>query len=318
MPDINLAVVPEEQGLRLDQFLVQKLPHLSRSRLQKWIKSGAVHVNEHAQGANYRVRPGDRLTVTVPVVSPSYLAAEPIELAVIYEDDDILVLNKPPGLTVHPGAGCQQGTLVHALLYHCPRLQGIGDVQRPGLVHRLDKETSGVMVVAKTELAHQGLLRQFHDRQVDKIYLALVWGLLVERAGMMDQPIGRHPQQRQKMSVQARHSRAACTEWRRRQTWGGSCSFLEIRLHTGRTHQIRVHMAAAGHPVVGDKVYGGGARRLEHAPAAFAPLQHLVTRHLLHAWTLSFTHPASGVRMTWQAPLATDFQAVLDFLAEIA
>jgi 23S rRNA pseudouridine1911/1915/1917 synthase len=313
---INLAVTPTEQGLRLDQFLASCLPHLTRSQLQKWIKSGAVTVNAAARPANYRVRPGDELAVAVPEPEKCTLEPEPIALAILWEDEDLLVLTKPPGMTVHPGAGCSRGTLIHALLHHCPELKGIGGVQRPGLVHRLDKETSGVMVVAKTEEAHLTLTRQFAARSVEKRYVALVWGQVAEARGVINQPIGRHPQQRQKMSVQARRSREAVTSWERVRSYGGSLTLVGLQLHTGRTHQIRVHMAAMGHPVVGDKVSGGGARRLEGLQGELAALREMVSRHLLHARELRFVHPRRQEQLTCTAPLTADFQAVLDFLDE--
>jgi len=306
-----------DQDIRLDQFLAQKLADYSRSRIQQWIKDGFVRVNDRVRPAHYRLRPGDYLTCTIPAVQPWHLTPEAIALDILYEDADLLVLNKPPGLTVHPGAGQRQGTLVHALIHHCPDLEGIGDVQRPGLVHRLDKDTSGVMVVAKSARAFQNLQEQFQAREVDKRYLALVWGRWPEASGTITLAIGRHPSQRHKMAVIGRRRREAATSWRCRQEFPGPFSLLELTLHTGRTHQIRVHMAAAGHPVVGDKVYGGGEKRLAQLPAALAPLRPLVTRQLLHAWRLQFRHPHSGATLQLEAPLPSDFQHVLDFLTHL-
>lgn len=314
MTDVALTIETSEQGLRLDQLLTRHLSPITRARIQKWIKSGLVRVNNREQPANYRVRRGDQLRFTIPEPQKSYLEPEDIPLSVLYEDGDVVVIDKPPGLIVHPGAGHQQGTLVQALLHHCPDLSGIGDVRRPGLVHRLDKETSGVLVVAKNDAAHQELIRQFKDRLVNKRYLALVWGAFEIAGGVFSQEIGRHPIDRRKMSVQSRNGRAAVTSWRQRQLFPGPFSLLELQLHTGRTHQIRVHLAHAGHPVVGDKTYGSGERRLTSLPAARQDLQSLVQRQLLHAWQLAFNHPQTGERMDFTAPVPPDFQAVLDYL----
>ncbi|MGQ9920845.1 MAG: RluA family pseudouridine synthase [Desulfobacca sp.] len=306
-----------DRHLRLDQFLAQKLTPYSRSRIQQWIKDGHVRVNEQIRPAHYRLRPGDSLTCTIPAIQPWHLTPEAIALDILYEDDDLLVLNKPPGLTVHPGAGQQQGTLVHALIHHCPDLEGIGDVQRPGLVHRLDKDTSGVMVVAKSAQAFQNLQEQFQARQVQKRYLALVWGHWPQASGTITLAIGRHPSQRHKMAVSGSRGRPAATSWHCWQEFPGPFSLLELSLHTGRTHQIRVHMAALGHPVVGDKVYGGGEKRLAYLPADLSPLRPLVTRQLLHAWRLQFQHPRHGAVLQLEAPLPPDFQSVLDFLTHL-
>jgi 23S rRNA pseudouridine1911/1915/1917 synthase len=315
MTQVALSIEAEDEGLRLDQLLAQKLASFSRARVQKWIRSGLVRVNDLERPANYRVRAGDQLSCTLPEVQPWHLAPEAIPLEILYEDADLVVLNKPPGLIVHPGAGQRHGTLVNALLHHCPDLQGIGDVQRPGLVHRLDKDTSGIMVVAKTEYAHQFFLQQFKDRQVDKRYLALVWGSLTESRGEINTNIGRHRTQRHKMAVIGPGGREAATSWEKRQEYPGPLSLLELRLHTGRTHQIRVHLTSLGHPVVGDKVYGSGDKRLLTLPPAMRPLSSLVSRQMLHAWKLRLKHPRQDEDLTLTAPLPEDFQTVLDYLA---
>ena len=316
MNQVALSIEAEDQGLRLDQLLAQKLPSLSRARVQKWIRSGLVRVNDLDRPADYRVRAGDQLICTIPAVQPWHLAPESIPLEILYEDDDLVVLNKPSGLTVHPGAGQRHGTLVNALLHHCPNLEGIGDVQRPGLVHRLDKDTSGVIVVAKTAMAHQFFLTQFKDRLVDKRYLALVWGRLAESQGEIKTAIGRHPTLRHKMAVTTRGGRESATSWRRVQEYHGPLTLLELTLHTGRTHQIRVHMTSLGHPVVGDSMYGGGEKRLLALPPEMRQLNSLVYRQLLHAWKLRFKHPRRDEELTLTAPLPEDFQTVLDFLAD--
>jgi 23S rRNA pseudouridine1911/1915/1917 synthase len=315
---VALSIEAGDEGVRLDQFLAKKLKSISRARVQKWIRAGLVQVNNQERSAHYRLRTGDRLLCTIPVVQPWHLTPESIPLDILYEDDDLVALNKPPGLTVHPGAGKTDGTLVNALLHHCPDLQGIGDVQRPGLVHRLDKDTSGVMVVAKTQAAHQFLQAQFKDRQVEKKYLALVWGTFDADRGDIEAAIGRHPTQRHKMTVTTRGGRQAATSWRRRQEYAGSLTLLELVLHTGRTHQIRVHLNSLGHPVVGDKVYGGGEKRLLTLPPALRPLSFLACRQLLHAWKLVIKHPHRQEGLTLTAPLPADFAEALQFLADPA
>jgi 23S rRNA pseudouridine1911/1915/1917 synthase len=313
-----LSIEAGDEGSRLDQFLAQKLTSISRARVQKWIRTGLVRVNNQEKSANYRLRSGDQLVCTIPAVQPWHLTPESIPLEILYEDDELVVLNKPPGLTVHPGAGKTDGTLVNALLHHCPDLQGIGDVQRPGLVHRLDKDTSGVMVVAKTQSAHQFLLAQFKDRQVQKKYLALVWGKFDAGQGNIDAAIGRHPTQRHKMTVTTRGGRQASTSWGRLEEYAGLLTLLELILHTGRTHQIRVHLSSLGHPVVGDNIYGGGEKRLLTLPPAMRQLTSLVGRQLLHAWKLVIKHPGRNEDLTIIAPVPKDFEGVLKFLANPA
>jgi 23S rRNA pseudouridine1911/1915/1917 synthase len=312
---LQQTVAPPQAGARLDQFLATSLGW-SRARLQKLLKAGLVTVNEGARAASYRVRAGETVTVRVPEPEPSHLTPEPLALDIIFEDRDILVLNKPPGLVVHPGAGHRQGTLLNALLHHCPELREIGEVSRPGLVHRLDKDTSGLLVVAKTTLAHQALVSQFAARETRKQYLALVWGLLSEPEGRIDQEIGRHPTQRHKMSAHPRRGKAAVTRWRVLQEFPGPMTLLELAIETGRTHQIRVHMSSLGHPVLGDATYGGGVSRLAGHPK-LTGLKPLVHRQLLHAWRLAVTHPRTGARLSWEAPPPEDFQAVVDKLENL-
>lgn len=308
-------MAPAQAGARLDQFLAQSLGW-SRARLQKLLKAGLVTIDGEARAASYRVRAGETVTVQVPEPSPSPLTPEPLALNIVFEDRDLLVLNKPPGLVVHPGAGHRQGTLLNALLHHCPELKEIGEVSRPGLVHRLDKDTSGLLVVAKTSLAHQSLVSQFAARETRKQYLALVWGLLSEPEGRIDKDIGRHPTARQRMSVQARRGKTAVTRWRVLQEFPGPLTLLELSPETGRTHQLRVHLASEGHPVLGDATYGGGVSRLAGHPK-LTGLKPLVHRQLLHAWRLAVTHPRTGERLYWEAPLPEDFQVVVDFLENL-
>lgn len=309
-------VVPEaEAGDRLDRFLARHTT-FSRARVQRWLKAGLVLVNGRVEPAKYLVRAGDRLTLTPPPPEPSPLVAEALPLDIVFEDQDIIVVNKPPGLVVHPGAGHRGGTLLNALLAHCPELKDIGDVNRPGLVHRLDKDTSGLLVAAKTTLAHEALVRQFQSRLVEKTYVALVWGRFKAKEGVIEKEIGRHPSTRQKMSVHARRGKVAVTHWRVLQEFG-PLTLVELKPKTGRTHQLRVHLAFLGHPVVGDAAYGGGAARFKDHPKLKA-LKPLVTRQLLHAQFLGFIHPRTGEAVALEAPLPEDFQTVLALLQRLA
>ena len=304
-------------GGRLDQFLARQLGW-SRARLQKLLKSGRVLVNGSLRPAAYRVREGDTVVVSVPEPAPSHLAPQalPLPLAILFEDEDLLVVNKPPGLVVHPGAGHRAGTLLNALVHHCPALKDIGEVSRPGLVHRLDKDTSGLLVVAKTALAHTNLVAQFQAHAITKQYQAVVWGRLPEGEGMIDKEVGRHPTVRRKMSVRPRRGKAAVTFWRVLQVFPGPLTLVELSPQTGRTHQLRVHLASEGHPILGDATYGGGVSRLGGHPQLLA-LKPLVRRQLLHAWRLQVTHPRTGAPLTWEAPLPEDFQAILDYIEKL-
>ncbi len=312
---LALTAEPPEAGGRLDQFLARQLG-FSRARLQKLLKSGRVLVNGEVRPASYRVRPGDAVVISVPEPAPSFLTPEALPLTILFEDQDLLVVNKPPGLVVHPGAGHRAGTLLNALVHHCPDLKDIGEVSRPGLVHRLDKDTSGLIVVAKTGLAHAALVAQFQAHTIRKQYQALVWGRLPEPEGEIDREVGRHPTARQKMSVHARRGKRAVTFWRVLQEFPGPLTLVELTPQTGRTHQLRVHLASTGHPVLGDATYGGGVSRLAGHPELDG-LKPLVHRQLLHAWRLGLTHPRTGEPLTWEAPLPEDFQAVLNSLERL-
>ncbi len=312
---MNFLVAEPDQGSRLDQFLSSRTEY-SRARLARWLKAGLVLVNEHIRPASYRVRLGDRISLTVPPPEPSGLVPEALPLDILYEDSDLILVNKPPGLVVHPAPGHREGTLLNALVHHCPDLAAVGDLSRPGLVHRLDKDTSGVLAAAKTALAHERLVRQFHDRQVEKIYVALVWGRFDQKEGKIDQDVGRHPTERQKMSAHPRRGKPAVTHWRVLQEYPGPLTLLELSPKTGRTHQLRVHLAMLGHPIVGDATYGGGAARFKGTPR-LKDLRPLVTRQLLHAKSLRFTHPRSGASILSEAPWPENFQAVLDKLTDL-
>jgi len=290
-------VTAQHAGLRLDKFVAVELPQFSRSRLQSLVRAGFVTLNGKTARPRDAVRKGDRVRVEEPPLQAIQAQPEEIALEVLHEDDNLLVINKPAGLVVHPGAGNQTHTLVNALLAHCTNLSGIGGEERPGIVHRLDKETSGCLVVAKNDFTHRALSEQFARREVDKVYLALVRGTLRRSSGVIDAPIGRHPVHRQKMSVAESRGRPARTEYRVLNS-GNGLSLIECKIHSGRTHQIRVHFHHLGHPVLGDKVYGGAAR-------------DLYPRQMLHAARLEFTHPRERRRRSFAAPPPDDFSAAV-------
>ena len=281
---------------RLDQYLAGVDLGLTRSRLRQLIAGGQVTVNGGEVKPAHRVRAGDRIVVSVPAPRPSSVVAQDIPLAVIYQDADLVVIDKPAGLSVHPGPGHPDRTLVNGLLALCPDIQGIGGEIRPGIVHRLDKDTSGLLMVAKTQDAHVRLSRQIKDRSVKKEYLALVEGRPSPEAGTVDVPIGRDPRRRTRMAVTP-GGRESRTGYRLLEQ-AGTCSLLELQLHTGRTHQARVHMAWLGHPLLGDAVYG------RRSP--------LLSRHFLHAHGLAFRHPATGEPLEFRSPLPSDLQDALE------
>lgn len=291
-------------GRRLDVFVAERLPGVSRARLQGLIAAGHVSVEPAGKGPrirpSYRVRTGERIMVEIPPAEPTPLRPEAIPLDLVYEDGELLVVNKPPGLTVHPGAGRSSGTLVHAVLAHCPDLPGIGGALRPGIVHRLDKDTSGLIVVAKTEAALRALQTQIQSRRARRDYLALVHGAVTQREGTVDAPVGRDPRHRTRMAVTV-SGRRAVTHYRAAERFSDA-TLLEVRLETGRTHQIRVHCASIGHAVVGDRVYGRRTNRWG------------LDRQALHAYRLSFAHPSSGADLRFTAPLPADMDAALQRL----
>ena len=302
----QLIVEAEHDGMRLDHFLTALLPEQSRAQVQRLIKDGHVHGRASQIRPSTAVHTDQTFAIDMPEPSPTSIEPEALPLLIVYEDSDIVVLDKPAGMVVHPAAGHSSGTLVNALLHHVKDLSGVGGELRPGIVHRLDRGTSGLMVVAKNDRAHQELSRQFHDREVDKEYVALVWGV-VQAGKRIDEPIGRDPEQRQKMSTRARRARSAVT----RVTWARhfpGVSLLKVAIATGRTHQIRVHLNAIGHPIVGDAVYGGVHRRVAADLRAVMRLE----RPFLHSARLSFTHPGDGRRVDFDSPLPTDLQSVID------
>ena len=266
--------------------------------------------------ANYRVREGETIALHVPPPRPSELAAEPLALDILHEDDDLLVIDKPAGLVVHPAPGHPSGTLVNALLYHCRSLSGIGGEARPGIIHRLDKDTSGLLLVAKHDRSHRHLAAQLKTRKLQRRYQALVHGAMPAQEGTIDAPVGRHPTQRKKMAVVAHGGRAARTHYRVLEAWG-VLSLLELALETGRTHQIRVHLASLGHPVLGDATYGPGARRWPGRPALEQAMRAF-PRQALHAAQVRFRHPTHGDCMTFSSPVPTDMAALLAQLRSLA
>lgn len=305
------CIPPDAAGSRLDAFIASALPSLSRSQAKRLIDGGRATVNGEAAKAARTLREGDRVAVEVPPPAPSCLQPEAIPLDVLYEDRDLIAVNKPAGMVVHPAAGHPSGTLVNALLAHCGDLSGIGGELKPGIVHRLDAGTSGVIVAAKNDASHAELAAQFKARRVTKIYLALALGRMRAERGAFDRPIGRSVAERKRMSSRTRKGRASLTEWRVLERIGKELSWIEILLRTGRMHQIRVHFSEAGHPLVGDPLYGG-ARRAGRLPAGeLRELLLAFPRPALHAWKLGLAHPRTGERMEFTAPLAPEIAVLL-------
>ncbi|HEY3426235.1 MAG TPA: RluA family pseudouridine synthase [Negativicutes bacterium] len=299
MKPINVIETSEINiGERLDVFLTQHFKTASRSHLQKLISAGQVKINNRQVKANYKIQTGDLIEVIVSEAKPIAAVPESIPLTILFEDDDLIVIDKPRGMVVHPAAGNYHGTLVNALLAHCDDLSGINGEIRPGIVHRLDKDTSGVMVAAKSDRAHISLAKQIKDRTASRRYLAIVHGNIKEEQGIINAPIGRHPVDRKKMAVTFSNSKEAITHFRIIERFGEH-TLVECKLKTGRTHQIRVHMAYIGHPVVGDPKYGP-----ERTP-------FLITGQALHSTELIFVHPVSGLKMVFTAPLPGDMQEIL-------
>jgi 23S rRNA pseudouridine1911/1915/1917 synthase len=304
------TVTIDYAGTRLDQFIASQLPEESRSRIQNWIRKGCATVGGAAVKTGYRTRTGDAVTLEIPWTPPPLPFPEEIPLDVIYEDADIAVINKPAGMACHAGAGLRSGTLVNALLCRMGPIEA-GDPERPGIVHRLDKFTSGVIITAKNNFSHRRIARQFKSREVKKEYIALVHGVPSPPAGTIDLAIGRDQNNRKKMSVRARRKRDAVTHYTVRENFGFA-ALLDIRIETGRTHQIRVHMAAKGHPVVGDFLYGGN--RAKNLPAPVAKIVEAMRRPFLHSHRVEFTHPRSGEKLAFQAPLPEELQNLFEII----
>jgi 23S rRNA pseudouridine1911/1915/1917 synthase len=330
MQDRVVTVDRRAAGLRLDLFLARRFSSdgrpdgFSRAEVQRLICDGRVSVNGRQAKASVRLKPNDTIRIQSLPLRNSSLLPENIPLDILYEDEHCIVINKAAGMMVHPATGRFTGTLVNALLHRCPDLGGIGGERRPGIVHRLDKDTSGVMVVAKTQHAYQRLGRQFKDRQVQKEYLALVWGKMAADSGVIDRPIGRHRSDRKRMSSRyaLAKSREAITQWQVEKTFKTGVdptstiwvSLLRLKPRTGRTHQLRVHLADLGHPIVGDRIYGH-KRKDDSRKHPSASLLDTFPRHALHAEKLSFLHPENQTYMTFHAPLPQDMQDLLNLLS---
>jgi 23S rRNA pseudouridine1911/1915/1917 synthase len=296
---IQLEAVASDSGQRLDAYLHARLPEYSRSRLQEWIEAGRVRVDGAPQKRSYQLRGAERIQVEPAELAPLRATAEDLPVEVLYEDDALVAVNKPAGMVVHAGAGVHAGTLVNALLHRFERLSGLGGALRPGIVHRLDRFTSGVILVARTDAAHRDLAAQFASRKVEKIYVALVHGKVKAERGRVDSLITRDPAHRTRMTARLAHGRTALTEYKVLRRFE-KVTLLEVRIGTGRTHQIRVHLASLHHPVVGDKLYGAPASELG--------------RYFLHAKSIAFTSPATLESVTVVAPLPGELQSYLDAL----
>ncbi len=309
----NITVPEEGQGERLDAFLASAIAELTRSAAQRLIEQGLVRVDGKEVRSSHKLSNGEEITISIPPPEPSAAMPEDMPLNILYEDADIIVVNKPAGLTVHPGAGISSGTLVNGLLGHCKDLSGIGGEIRPGIVHRIDKDTTGILVAAKNDAAHQGLSAQFSEHTVKRVYYALVFGSPKTDKGRIEGEIGRHPADRKKMSGSARHGRHAVTHWKVLARYDGA-TLLKLRLETGRTHQIRVHLSEAKHPLLGDSVYGGDARLGNLKDAKLKSLIRDLGRQALHAKTLGFIHPSSNEYIELDSDLPEDMQRIIDYL----
>jgi 23S rRNA pseudouridine1911/1915/1917 synthase len=301
---VVLVAQAADAGKRLDAFLHERLPEFSRSRLQSWIKEGRVLIDDKPGRPSYLMRGSETLAVSPANLPPLKAEPEELPLSILYQDEDVVVVDKPAGMVVHAGAGHHAGTLVNALLYHFGKLSTVNGDLRPGIVHRLDRDTSGVLVIARTDRAHQSLAAQFHDRKVEKIYVALVHGRMKEQRRRITSPITRDPARRTRMTAKVGSGRSALTEYEVIETFG-NLSLLRVRLGTGRTHQIRVHLSSIGHPIVGDRLYG--------APSTIPGLP-VLGRFFLHAHRVSFLSPASGEPVTVESALPEDLQWLLAML----
>jgi 23S rRNA pseudouridine1911/1915/1917 synthase len=298
---------------RLDVFVSRAMGELTRSAVRRLIDTGFVTVNGRLEKPSLKLKGGERISVRIPPPVPAVPAAEQIPLEILFEDDDIIVVNKAAGMVVHPGAGNRGGTLVNALLGHCRDLSGIGGEIRPGIVHRIDKDTTGILVVAKNDNAHRSLARQFKQHSIKRVYTALVYGSPKQDKGVIDAAIGRHPTDRKKMSGAARRGRHAVTNWRVACRYKG-ITLMTITLETGRTHQIRVHLSEAGYPLLGDPVYGGSGRLANVRDPVLRKMIKDLGRQALHAGTLGVTHPTSGEYLEFNADMPEDMAGIIKYL----
>ena len=302
---------------RIDLYLAFNLKELTRSRIQVLIKGGNVKVNNSTVKTGYRLKADDEITIYIPPSSPYLLKPEPLDFSIIYEDSSVIVLDKPPGLVIHPAPGHDNGTLVHGLLHHCDDLSGIGGVMRPGIVHRLDKDTSGLLVVAKNDKAHNFLSSQFKNSSVNKRYIALVHGIPEEREGIIDLPISRHPVKRKVMTVSTAKGKNALTLWKVKEILNNKFALLSVTIKTGRTHQIRVHMSHIGHPVVGDPVYGYKDAWWRKNTRYPRELVDGIRRQMLHSEYLGFLHPDTKEYIEFNSPIPGDMSLVLKNLMSV-
>ncbi|MBN2420391.1 MAG: RluA family pseudouridine synthase [Deltaproteobacteria bacterium] len=315
--DLFYEIAPDGQISRLDVYLSSVSVGLSRSRIQALIKSGNIKVNNSCSKASYILKQGDKISISLPPPSEDNLRPEPVIFGIVHEDNSIIVVNKPAGIVVHPAPGHSAGTLVHGLLHHCKDLSGIGGVIRPGIVHRLDKDTSGIMVVAKNDYAHDFLARQFKSGSIKKDYIALVHGIVKANEGEIDLPVGRNPVKRKEMSVRLKQGRNAVTLWRRIDVFKCGFSLLAVSLKTGRTHQIRVHMSHIGHPVAGDRVYGYGINWWKNNQTFNKGIRPSINRQMLHSRRLGFIHPERNIPVEFEVPVPEDINSALADLRHI-
>lgn len=313
----SFSIADKHSDIRLDVFLASQVSDLTRSRVQDLMRKEFVKVNGRLPKSGYRLKRGDQVSLLIPPAVPYALRAEPVTFSVVHEDEWLIVLDKPPGLVIHPAPGHPTGTLVHGLLQHCDDLSGIGGVLRPGIVHRLDKDTSGLVVVAKNDCAHTFLAKQFKARTVKKSYLAIVHGMMEGTEGEIDLPIARHPKRRKEMSVVPSKGRRALTLWRKMEGFGSGFSLVSVTPKTGRTHQIRVHLSYLGHPVVGDPVYGYGRNWWKKRATLADRILPLIERQQLHAEALGFNHPHSDTYCEFKAPLPEDMDHILKSLRRL-
>lgn len=323
MSDIQIYNTPivnkDFKGLRIDKFLSACFPDISRSQIQRMIAWGNVVCDDVTVGDNsYKIKEGESFVLTLPEAVDAEPQPQDIPLDVVYEDKDIIVVNKPYGMVVHPAPGAANGTLVNALLYHCHDLSGIGGVKRPGIVHRIDKDTSGLLVAAKNDNSHKLLCEQFAEHSIERTYSAFVFGVPNPLDGTIEGNIGRSPYDRKKMAIVAKGGKHAVTHYQTIEKFKNEAALIKCRLETGRTHQIRVHMTSAGHSLIGDKVYGKSRKMaVKNAPEKAEIFINMFPRQALHAQSLGFVHPGTGERMFFEAPLPVDLQELLQALRQI-